>query len=82
VVPNIAPSMGYAGTDPAVCDCNKRQRAAREAYAKANGYTIADDDSFYDTSVKGSDAVTERPGFTAMLDASPQRRAHHHCGEP
>jgi DNA invertase Pin-like site-specific DNA recombinase len=74
--------MGYAGTDPAVCDCNKRQRAAREAYAKANGYTIADDDSFYDTSVKGSDAVTERPGFTAMLDASPQRRAHHHCGEP
>jgi DNA invertase Pin-like site-specific DNA recombinase len=49
-------------------DSDKRQRAAIEAYAQANGYTIADDDWFYDASVKGSDAVTERPGFAAMLE--------------
>jgi Resolvase, N terminal domain len=49
-------------------DSDKRQRAAIEAFAKANGYTIAPEDWFYDAAVKGSDPVTSRPGFSAMLD--------------
>lgn len=47
-------------------DSDKRQRAAIEAFAKANGYTIVDE--FYDPGVSGADVVTERPGFAAMLD--------------
>jgi DNA invertase Pin-like site-specific DNA recombinase len=47
-------------------DSDKRQRAAIEAFAKANGYTIVGE--FYDAAVKGADPVTERPGFSAMLD--------------
>jgi len=47
-------------------DSEVRQRAAIESYAKAAGYTIVD--WFYDPAVKGSDAVTERPGFKDMLD--------------
>jgi DNA invertase Pin-like site-specific DNA recombinase len=47
-------------------DSEKRQRAAIESYAKAAGYHVVD--WFYDAAVKGADAVTERPGFAAMLD--------------
>ena len=47
-------------------DSEKRQRAAIEGYAKSNGYEIVD--WFYDAAVRGADAVTERPGFAAMLD--------------
>jgi DNA invertase Pin-like site-specific DNA recombinase len=47
-------------------DSEARQRAAIESYAKAAGYTIVD--WFYDPAVKGTDAVTERPGFKDMLD--------------
>jgi DNA invertase Pin-like site-specific DNA recombinase len=47
-------------------DSDKRQRAAIEAFAKANGYAIVDE--FYDPGVSGADVVTERPGFAAMLD--------------
>jgi DNA invertase Pin-like site-specific DNA recombinase len=39
---------------------------AIESYAKAADYVIVD--WFYDPAVKGSDAVTERPGFRDMLD--------------
>ncbi len=47
-------------------DSDKRQRAAIEAFAKANGYVIVDE--FYDAAVSGADPVTERKGFVAMLD--------------
>lgn len=47
-------------------DSDKRQRAAIEAFAKANAYTLVDE--FYDPGVSGADVVTERPGFAAMLD--------------
>ena len=36
-------------------DSDKRQRAAIEAFAKANGYTIVGE--FYDAAVKGADPV-------------------------
>jgi DNA invertase Pin-like site-specific DNA recombinase len=49
-------------------DSDKRQRAAIEAFAKANGFAIEPEDWFYDAAVKGSDPVTVRPGFAAMLD--------------
>jgi DNA invertase Pin-like site-specific DNA recombinase len=49
-------------------DREKRQRAAIEAYAKSAGYTITSDDWFYDAAVKGTDPVTARPGFGAVLD--------------
>jgi DNA invertase Pin-like site-specific DNA recombinase len=49
-------------------DSDKRQRAAIEGFAKANGYVVADDDWFYDEAVKGSDPVTERKGFAVMLE--------------
>ena len=47
-------------------DSDKRQRAAIEAYAKAAGYEIVD--TFYDAAVSGADPVTDRPGFTEMLE--------------
>src|SRR5215813_2373009 len=47
-------------------DSERRQRAAIESYAKAAGYEIVD--WFYDAAVKCADAVTDRPGFAAMLD--------------
>ena len=49
-------------------DSEKRQRAAIEGFAKAAGYTIAAGDWFYDAAVSGTDPVTERPGFKAMLE--------------
>jgi DNA invertase Pin-like site-specific DNA recombinase len=47
-------------------DSEQRQRTAIEAYAKHAGIAIVG--WFYDPAVKGSDPVTSRPGFTAMLD--------------
>jgi DNA invertase Pin-like site-specific DNA recombinase len=38
---------------------------AIEGFARANGYVI--EAEFYDAAVSGADAVTERPGFLAML---------------
>jgi DNA invertase Pin-like site-specific DNA recombinase len=46
-------------------DSDKRQRAAIECFAKANGYEIVDE--YYDASVSGADAVNNRAGFTKML---------------
>lgn len=46
-------------------DSDKRQLAAIEAFAKANGYEV--EEVFYDAAVSGADPVTERPGFTRML---------------
>src|SRR5262245_2391754 len=47
-------------------DTEKRQLAAIEAYAKANGFEIVA--SFYDAAVSGADPVTDRGGFTEMLE--------------
>jgi DNA invertase Pin-like site-specific DNA recombinase len=56
-------SLTNVGADK---DSEKRQRAAIESYGKAAGYVIVE--WFYDVAVKGSDPVTARPGFAAMLD--------------
>jgi DNA invertase Pin-like site-specific DNA recombinase len=66
-------AVGYMRTSSATNvgadkDSEKRQRAAIEVFAKRAGYVIADDDWFYDADVKGSDPVTGRDGFKAMLD--------------
>src|SRR3954451_6963025 len=47
-------------------DSEKRQRAAVERFAKAAGFEIVD--TCYDEAVSGSDHVTTRPGFTAMME--------------
>lgn len=64
-------AIGYMRTSSATNvgadkDSDKRQRAAIERYARSAGYVIVD--WFYDAAVRGQDAVTERPGFKAMLD--------------
>jgi len=47
-------------------DSEPRQRRAIEGYAKSAGFVIVD--WFYDKAVRGADAITESPGFAAMLD--------------
>jgi DNA invertase Pin-like site-specific DNA recombinase len=47
-------------------DSEPRQRKAIESYAKAAGFEIVD--WFYDAAVKGADPVTERRGFSQMLE--------------
>ncbi len=47
-------------------DSDKRQLAAIDAYAKANGFEIVA--TFYDAAVSGADPVTDRPGFADMLE--------------
>src|SRR6478736_6649363 len=46
-------------------DSDKRQRAAIEAFAKANGYVITGE--YYDAAVSGADPIGARPGFRAIL---------------
>ncbi len=48
-------------------DSELRQRAAIEGFAAESGFAIDTDAWFYDAAVKGSDPVTDRPGFAAML---------------
>ena len=48
-------------------DSDKRQRAAIDAYAQANGVEIVDE--FYDAAVSGADLIENRPGFMDMLTA-------------
>jgi len=47
-------------------DSRTRQRAAIDAWAKRNGFTVSAE--FYDAAVSGADPVHERPGFAAMLE--------------
>ncbi|MBX5268623.1 recombinase family protein [Rhizobium sp. NLR17b] len=47
-------------------DSERRQREAIDGFANAAGYEIVD--SYYDAAVSGADAVTERPGFSSMLE--------------
>ena len=70
---NLVPAVGYLRTSTLTNvgegkDSERRQRIAIADYAKRAGYTVADEDWFYDIDVKGADPVTERPGFKAMLD--------------
>jgi DNA invertase Pin-like site-specific DNA recombinase len=46
-------------------DSDKRQRAAVEAFAKANGYRIVDE---YSDTVSGAETVTKREGFAKLLE--------------
>ena len=67
----LVEALGYMRTSTSTNvgadkDSDKRQRAAIEGYAKSAGYVIVD--WFYDKAVRGSDAVTERPGFVSMLN--------------
>ncbi|ULJ70637.1 recombinase family protein [Rhizobium gallicum] len=47
-------------------DSERRQREAINAFAQSAGYEIVD--SYYDAAVSGADAMTARPGFSAMLE--------------
>jgi DNA invertase Pin-like site-specific DNA recombinase len=47
-------------------DSDKRQLAAIQAYAKANGFDVVD--TYYDAAVSGADPVTDRAGFAEMLE--------------
>lgn len=61
-------ALGYLRTSSATNvggDTDKRQKAAINAYAVANGIEIAD--WFYDAAVSGADPVQDRQGFRAML---------------
>ena len=55
-------SASNGGTDK---DSDKRQRAAINAYAAANGVEIAGE--YYDVAVSGADPIQTRPGFMDML---------------
>jgi DNA invertase Pin-like site-specific DNA recombinase len=57
-------SVTNVGTDK---DSDKRQRLAIDAYAAANAIEVAGE--FYDAAVRGTDPITARPGFAAMLSA-------------
>ena len=64
-------AIGYMRTSSATNvgddkDSEKRQRAAIEGFAKSAGMVIVD--WYYDKAVRGADAITERPGFAAMLN--------------
>jgi DNA invertase Pin-like site-specific DNA recombinase len=67
----MKPAFGYTRTSSFANigndkDSERRQRAAIEGYAKSAGYRIA---GWYgDPAVSGTDPVTERPGFSAMLE--------------
>ncbi len=47
-------------------DSETRQRVAINAFAARSGYEVVE--SFYDADVKGADHVSDRPGFSAMLE--------------
>ncbi|WP_292723468.1 recombinase family protein [Mesorhizobium sp.] len=47
-------------------DSERRQGEAVEAFARSTGYEIIE--SYYDAAVSSADAVTARPGFSAMLE--------------
>lgn len=66
------PAFAYMRTSSATNvgedkDSDKRQRAAIEAYADANGYQIVH--TFYDAAVSGADPIDSRPGMQELLDA-------------
>lgn len=48
-------------------DSLPRQKLAIADFAASAGYSIAEDDWFYDPAVKGTDDIDRRPGFEALL---------------
>lgn len=66
------PAFAYLRTSSAANvgedkDSDKRQTAAIEGYAKANGYVIVG--TFYDAAVSGADPIDTRPGMVSLLEA-------------
>lgn len=66
------PAFAYLRTSSATNvgqdkDSDKRQLAAIEAYAAANGYQITQ--TFYDAAVSGADPIDSRPGMMDLLEA-------------
>jgi DNA invertase Pin-like site-specific DNA recombinase len=64
-------AIGYMRTSSATNigegkDSEARQRKAIDGYAKSAGFIIVE--WFYDKAVRGADAITDRPGFAAILD--------------
>lgn len=55
-------------------DSDKRQRAAVEGFAASTGYVI--EREFYDAAVSGADPVTERPGFSDLLEYCAAKDIH------
>src|SRR5215469_14662007 len=67
----MAPAFGYLRTSSAANvgeqkDSERRQRAAVEAFARSAGYQVVG--WYRDPAVSGTDPVTKRPGFSAMLE--------------
>ncbi|MDO6480958.1 recombinase family protein [Shimia thalassica] len=65
------PAFAYLRTSSATNvgqdkDSDKRQLAAIEAYAAANGYQIVQ--TFYDAAVSGADPIDSRPGMMDLLE--------------
>ncbi|UCI23510.1 recombinase family protein [Mesorhizobium sp. B2-8-5] len=56
-------SAANVGSDK---DSERRQREAVDLYARSAGLEIVE--TYYDAAVSGADAVTARPGFSAMLE--------------
>jgi len=66
------PAFAYLRTSSATNtgadkDSDKRQLAAIEAFAKANGYAIKA--TYYDAAVSGTDPIDQRPGMMDLLEA-------------
>lgn len=65
-------AVGYLRTSSAANvgaekDSDKRQRAAIQRFCKATGYTIADDDWYYDEAVSGADPLGSRAGWSQLM---------------
>lgn len=68
---NLRQAVAYLRTSSAADvgvdkDSERRQGEAVQAFARSTGYEIIE--SYYDAAVSGADAVTARPGFSAMLE--------------
>ncbi|MFD2741316.1 recombinase family protein [Sulfitobacter aestuarii] len=66
------PAFAYLRTSSATNsgpdkDSDKRQLAAIEGYAAANGYEVIG--TYYDAAVSGTDPIDQRPGMMSLLDA-------------
>jgi DNA invertase Pin-like site-specific DNA recombinase len=67
----LIPAVAYLRTSSAANvgadkDSDKRQRAAIDSFARANGYAILDE--YNDAAVSGADPIETRRGFAELLD--------------
>lgn len=70
--PKRTPAFAYLRTSSAANvgadrDSDKRQLEAIQQFADRNGYQVVG--TFYDAAVSGADHISERAGFTSMLEA-------------